>query len=135
VAVAAGAAGGVWVPAVTLPHSLATAELLSVSALFAAPAALELLFRGFVTARLLPAFPRARPSWVPLLPALGYAALIAALPSAVAPLGGPWTAPLAAFIFGLASGAARERSESLLQPLLFAWLGAAALLARNLLGV
>ena len=33
----------------------------------------------------------------------------------------------------LASGAARERSESLLQPLLFAWLGVAALLARNLL--
>jgi hypothetical protein len=135
VAVAAGAAGGVWLPAVALPQSLATAELLSVCALFAAPAALELLFRGFVTARLLPAFPKARPSWVPLLPAIGYAALIAALPSAVAPLGGPWTAPLAAFIFGLASGAARERSESLLQPLLFAWLGAAALLARNLLGV
>ena len=55
--------------------------------------------------------------------------------SAATPLGGPWTAPLAAFVFGLASGAARERSESLLQPLLFAWLGALALLARNLLFV
>jgi hypothetical protein len=38
-------------------------------------------------------------------------------------------------VFGLASGAARERSESLLQPVLFAWLGALALLARNLIVV
>jgi hypothetical protein len=135
VAVAAGAAGGVWIPGVALPRSLASVDPISVSALFAAPAALELLFRGFATARLLPAFPRPKPSWVPALPALGYAALIAALPSAVTPLGGPFTAPLAAFVFGLASGAARERSESLLQPVLFAWLGALALLARNLIVV
>jgi hypothetical protein len=45
-------------------------------------------------------------------------------------VGGPWTAPLAALVFGLASGAARERSESVALPVLFAWLGAAALLAR-----
>jgi hypothetical protein len=58
VAVAAGAAGGVWIPGVALPRSLASVDPISVSALFAAPAALELLFRGFATARLLPAFPR-----------------------------------------------------------------------------
>jgi hypothetical protein len=135
VAVAAGAAGGVWAPTLGLPRSLAGPELLAAAAFLAAPAGLELLFRGFVTARLLPAFPRATPAWVPVLPALGYAAVVALLPSAVPPLGSPWTAPLAALVFGLASGAAREQSESLVPPLVFAWLGAAALLARSVLGL
>ena len=48
----------------------------------------------------------------------------------MAPVGPPGTALAAAFAFGLASGAARERNDSVALPVLFAWLGAAALLAR-----
>jgi len=130
VAVAAGACGGVWIPSEPLPASLGAPDLLRGAALLAAPAGVELLFRGLVTARLLRAFPAGAPALVPGLAALGSAALVAGLPLAAPAVGGPWTAPLAALVFGLASGAARERSESVALPVLFAWLSAAALLAR-----
>jgi hypothetical protein len=130
IALAAGALGGVFLPSAALPTSLEPADQLRGAALLAAPAGLELLFRGFVTGRLLPAFAGRSLVWVPVLPALGYAALLAALPPAVAPIGPPGTALAAAFAFGLASGAARERSESVALPVLFAWLGGAAQLLR-----
>jgi membrane protease YdiL (CAAX protease family) len=133
VALAAGALGGVWVPGTTLPASFAPPDVLLGAALLAGPAALELLFRGFVTARLLPAFSGRALVFVPVLPALAYTGLLAALPPAVAPVGPPGTALAAAFAFGLASGAARERNDSVALPVLFAWLGAAALLARAVL--
>jgi hypothetical protein len=133
VALAAGALGGVWLPGAQLPASLEPPDVLLGAALLAAPAALELLFRGFVTARLLPACAGRAQIWVPVLPALGYAGLLAALPPAVAPFGPPGTALAAAFAFGLASGAARERNDSVALPVLFAWLGAAALLLRSAL--
>ncbi len=129
VAIAAAALGGVWLPSGALPATLDSAELLRGAALLAAPAGLELLFRGFATARLLPAW-SGRGLVVSLgLPALGYAALLAALPTLAAPSAGAWQVPAAAFVFALASGAARERTESLALPVLFAWLGAAAQLA------
>ena len=129
IAIAAAALGGVWLPSGALPASLDSAELLRGAALLAAPAGLELLFRGFATARLLPAW-SGRGLVVSLgLPALGYAALLATLPTLAAPIGGAWQVPAAAFAFALASGAARERTESLALPVLFAWLGAAAQLA------
>jgi hypothetical protein len=130
VALAAGALGGVWLPSAALPTSLQPTDVLLGVALLAAPAGLELLFRGFVTARLLPAFSGRSLVWVPVLTALGYAALLAALPLAVAPVGPPGTPLAAALAFGLASGAARERSDSVALPVLFAWLGAAAQLLR-----
>jgi membrane protease YdiL (CAAX protease family) len=41
-----------------------------------------------------------------------------------------WCVPLAgSLLFGIASGMARERSESLLAPILFHWIGALVLLA------
>jgi hypothetical protein len=130
IALAAGALGGVWIPGGALPASLQPADVLLGAGLLAAPAGLELLFRGFVTARLLPAFSGRSLVWVPVLPALGYAALLACLPSALAPVGPPGTPLAAALAFGLASGAARERSESVALPVLCAWLGAAAQLLR-----
>jgi hypothetical protein len=130
VALAAGALGGVWVPSAALPTSLQPADVLLGVALLAVPAGLELLIRGFVTARLLPAFSGRSLVWVPVLTALGYTALLACLPSAVPPVGPPGTLLAAALAFGLASGAARERSDSVALPVLFAWLGAAAQLAR-----
>jgi membrane protease YdiL (CAAX protease family) len=130
VALAAGALGGVFVPSAALPTSLQPTDVLLGVALLAAPAGLELLFRGYVTARLLPAFSGRSLVWVPVLTALGYAALLACLPSAVASVGPPGTPLAAALAFGLASGAARERSESVALPVLFAWLGVAAQLAR-----
>jgi len=133
-AVAAGALGGVWLPAEPLPASLAPADVARGAALLAAPAALELLFRGFVTARLLPAAASGSFVFALLLPALGYTALLGLLPLPAPPLGAPWTPPLAALAFGLASGAAREGSESIALPVLFAWLGAGALLLRIALG-
>src|SRR5262245_337797 len=124
-ALLAGALGGVFVPSGPLPASLEPAELLRAAALLAAPAGLELLFRGFAMARLLPLGSGLLD--LPIsLPALGYAALVAALPFAGAPLAGPWLPPCAALVFGLVSGVARERAESLVLPVVFAWLGAAA---------
>ncbi len=135
VAILAAALGGVWVPSGALPVSLDSAELLRGAALLAAPAGLELLFRGFATARLMPAW-SGRGLVVSIgLPALGYAALLAALPTLAAPSAGAYQVPAAAFVFALASGMARERTESLALPVLFAWLGAAAQLARVALAV
>jgi len=125
-AVAAGAFGGVFVPSGPLPASLAPVDLLHAGALLAAPAAFELLFRGFVMARLLP-LEAGRGLAISIgVPALGYAAVLATLPLAAAPLGGPWLPPCAALVFAVASGVARERAESVALPVLFAWLGAAA---------
>jgi hypothetical protein len=129
-ALAAAALGGVFAPSTLLPRSLQPEEVLRGAALLAAPAGLELLFRGFVSARLLPACAGRARGFVPLVSALGYAALFAALPIAGPPVGPPGTPILAALVFGLASGAARERSESVALPVLFAWLGVAAQLAR-----
>jgi hypothetical protein len=126
VALAAAAAGGVWLPA-GLPLALEPSGALA--ALVASALGLELIFRGLAPAGLLPAFHgRARGVSV-VLPAALYAAALAALPAAAAPLGGPLGGACAAFAFGLAAGLARQRAESLLLPLVFAALGVAARLA------
>jgi hypothetical protein len=124
-ALAAAVAGGVWVPA-ALP--LAPSEPLGFAALAAGAAGLELIFRGLALGGLLPAFHRRRAVAV-ALPAALYAAALLALPAAGAAPHGPLGTAAAAFAFGLASGAARLRGESLLLPLAFAAFGVAARIA------
>jgi hypothetical protein len=128
VALAAAAAGGVWLPA-GLPLALDPSGAGALAALLASALGLELIFRGLAPAGLLPAFHgRARGLSV-VLPAALYAATLAALPAAAPAPGGPLGAACAALAFGLAAGLARQRAESLLLPLAFAALGVAARLA------
>ena len=133
-------AGGVWVPAVALPASgWGWAELL---ALLTLPVASEVTFRGLVQGSLLTSFPiqKCGGPWFLSRPAVISAALYAVwgavlqhLPIALTQtmLGGP--APiLGALVFGVAAGSARERSESIVSPILLHWIGiAAVLLART----
>ena len=131
-------AGGVWVPAIPLAAP-GWAELL---ALVTLPVAGELIFRGLVQGSLLTSFPiqKCGGPWFLSRPAVIAAALYAAwgavlqhLPVALTQtmLGGP--APiLGALVFGVAAGLARERSESIVSPILLHWIGiAAVLLART----
>jgi hypothetical protein len=129
VALAAAAAGGVWLPA-GLPLGGDPAAL---AALLASALGLELILRGLAPARLLPAFPGGGVSIA--LPAALYALALAVLPSAAPPLGGALGGASAAFAFGLAAGLARERAESLLLPFAFAALGVAARLACMAAGI
>jgi len=130
-------AGGVWTPAVPLSAS-GWPELL---ALLTLPVAAELTFRGLVQGSLLTSFPiqRCGGSWFLSRPTVLSAGLYAVwgavlprLPIALTQtmLGGP--APvLGALVFGVAAGMARERSESIVSPILLHWIGiAVVLLAR-----
>jgi hypothetical protein len=125
-ALAAAAAGGVWLPEAPPPLALAPAALSSFAALAAGVFGLELVFRGVALAGLLPAcHGRARAaSW--LASAALYAAALGVLPAASPAAGGPLGGLAAAFVFGAAAGAARVRAESLALPLGFAALGLAA---------
>jgi hypothetical protein len=126
VALAAAAAGGVWLPAGLPTPSPEPAGAAALAAWLAGALGLELIFRGFAPAVLLPALPERARSAALLAPAALYAALLAVLPSAAPAPGGALGAAGAALAFGLAAGLARLRSESLLLPLGFAALGVAA---------
>ena len=130
-------AGGVWMPAVPLPVS-GPGELI---ALVMLPLAAEVIFRGLVQGSLVTSFriQKCNGPWFLSRPAMLSAALYAVwgvvlqrLPIALTQtmLGGP--APLlGAVVFGVAAGMARERSESIVTPILLHWIGiAAVLLAR-----
>ena len=119
-----------------------TTRPLAVLALVTLPVAGELIFRGLVQGSLLTSFPiqKCGGPWFLSRPAVIAAALYAAwgavlqhLPVALTQtmLGGP--APiLGALVFGVAAGLARERSESIVSPILLHWIGiAAVLLART----
>jgi membrane protease YdiL (CAAX protease family) len=133
VAVAGALAGGVWLAPVGAP--LAPPGL---AALLGLPVAIELLFRGLVQGSLFGSFrvQRAGSRWfvsAPTLVSSGLYALVGLLPPLAAlSAPGPWSglhplAPLAgAFAFGLAAGSARERSESIVVPIAFHWLGVGA---------
>ncbi len=126
------AAGGVWTA--RAPGGL-SAESLAV--LLAFPLAAELIFRAVVHGILARSFPIQHDGgrWFLSAPTLISAALYAAitpLPPASAALAQPWGWLLAlagALLFGLAAGAARERSGSVLPPLVFHWTGALLALA------
>jgi membrane protease YdiL (CAAX protease family) len=131
-ALAGASAGGAWLPGSEGAPTGVAAAL----ALLLAPLATEVLFRGCVQGSLTWAFPpaRARASWRPSLPASLSALLYAlwtgaavALAGTLGPvrladplLPGP-PLPLAcagALLLGLSLGVARDRSESLLAPIL-----------------
>ena len=130
-------AGGVWTPAVPL-STFGWPEFL---ALLTLPVAAELIFRGLVQGSLLTSFPiqKCGGSWFLSRPAVLSAVLYALwgvvlprLPIALTQtmLGGPAPA-LGALVFGVAAGMARERSESIVSPILLHWIGiAVVLLAR-----
>ena len=130
-------AGGVWVPDVALPTT-AWVEFL---ALLALPLASELLFRGLVQGSLVTCFPiqkcggpwfLSRPAVLSAVLYVAWGAVLQNLPVALTQtmLGGP-AALLGALVFGAAAGLARERSESVIAPILLHWMGiAAVLLAR-----
>jgi hypothetical protein len=124
------AAGGVWVPAIELPPpGPPVARWLALLAFPLLPAGAEILFRGLVHGSLAWAFPTQRPggrwflSWPALLAAALYApwgVVLASVSVVALPAGsGAWHAPVwGALVFGVASGMVRERSESLLHPIL-----------------
>ena len=126
VAAVAGAAGGAWLA----PEALGRGASALLAGLPLAVAA-ELLLRGVAHGRLAGAFsaPLGRLSWPPSLPTSITAALYALLTAlavvpALLPLGGlaaAWrigSVLLAALVLGTICGMARERSESILGPVL-----------------
>jgi membrane protease YdiL (CAAX protease family) len=146
---AGAAAGGSWLPEVPGGAGpLGAAGL----ALLLAPLSAELLFRGFVQGSLTWAFPpaRARAGLRPSLPAALAAALYALWTGAAVGLGpllgsvqlsgpllpGPTllVAVGGALLLGLTLGVVRERSESLLPPILLHLLGVTGMLALGQLG-
>jgi membrane protease YdiL (CAAX protease family) len=142
VAVAAALAGGVW----RAPVPGGALEASALAALLGLPVAIELLFRGLVQGSLVGSFPvqRAGGRWFVSAPALVSSALYAVAcalpPLAALSAPGPWSAahpgvPLAgAFAFALAAAAARERSESVVAPILFHWIGIGAVVGAASLG-
>jgi membrane protease YdiL (CAAX protease family) len=138
-------AGGVWIPD---PGRIAEmgrsvqVDWLALASLAVLPAAAEVLFRGLAHGRLAWCFPIQRGggrwfvSWPVIASSLFYAPwvllpLFDATPPPFARFEGfAWCVPLAgSLLFGIASGMARERSESLLAPILLHWIGALVLLA------
>ena len=107
----------------------------------ALPLASELLFRGLVQGSLVTCFPiqkcggpwfLSRPAVLSAVLYVAWGAVLQNLPVALTQtmLGGP-AALLGALVFGAAAGLARERSESVIAPILLHWMGiAAVLLAR-----
>jgi membrane protease YdiL (CAAX protease family) len=133
-ALVGGLAGGAWVAA---PRAdLGSAPTLAALALL--PLACELLFRGLVHGTLVPRFriQRSGGRWFVSLPVLLSAALCTAwqplllrlgIAVDVSVLGAPALA--GGLLLGVATGVARERSESVLAPITLHWLALAALLA------
>jgi membrane protease YdiL (CAAX protease family) len=121
------AAGGVWT---AWPAGGLSAGSLGLLLVF--PLAAELIFRAVVHGVLARSFPIQHDGgrWFLSAPTLISAALYAAitpLPPPAAALAQPWGWLLTlagALLFGLAAGAARERSGSVLAPLLLHWTGA-----------
>jgi hypothetical protein len=139
------AIGGAWAPG-SLGYRMGPANVYE----FTAPAALvlalgaELLFRGVVLGHLAARLPIQKSggpwwgSWPTLIASALYAAatlvLFLGLSNGQLQISQWLLIAAGALIFGVASGAARERSESILSSVLFHWLCAAALLlSRSLL--
>jgi hypothetical protein len=125
----AAAAGGVWVPAIAWPSPGAPAgRWLALAALPLLPIGAEVLFRGLVHGSLAWSGRIQRAggpwflSWPALVSAAFYApwgAVLASLAVVQAPAAGAFGAPVwGGLVFGLAAALARERSESLLVPVL-----------------
>jgi membrane protease YdiL (CAAX protease family) len=128
-------AGGVWIPGGPPLLGVAGLEPARLAALVCVPVASELLFRGLVHGNLASHFPIqlaggpwriSGPTAVSSilyavwtsLPLLGSLALVHDRLGA----GAPGVSLIGALAFGLAAGMARERSESLLTPILFHWI-------------
>src|SRR5262249_43753658 len=136
--------GGVWIPAIPVPAAGAPASAWAALLAFPLlPIGAEILFRGMVHGSLAWAFriQRAGGPWLLSWPALlsavlfaPWAGLLAAASAVDLPTGGGvWEAPFwGALPSGAAAAVARERSESLLLPILLHGLGVpVALLARS----
>ncbi len=133
-AVAGALAGGVW-RAPVAPAGSGPPGVAELASLLGLPVAVELLFRGLVHGSLVGSFriQKAGGPWFVSGPALvssGLYALACTLPPLAAlSTPGPWSGvhpllPMAgAFGFGLAAAAARERSESIVAPIFFHWIG------------
>jgi hypothetical protein len=149
-ALAAGAMGGLWLPSnpLTVAPTLA-APWLAIS-LLVMPLGVELVFRGLTHGILARAFRIGRSGgpWrlsVPILVSASLYALCASLPGmqSFGPLEFtaswaqtlPAATPLAAFTFGLATGLARERSESVAAAVLLHWVTLGAWLAASSAGL
>ena len=126
IALAAAACGGVWLPTGMGSIAPGPAALGALASSIAGAAGLELLFRGLAPAGLLPAFHGRARSVTVLLPALLYAVALALLPAEATPWGGAAGGTSAALLFGLVTGLARERAESIALPLAFAGLAVVA---------
>jgi membrane protease YdiL (CAAX protease family) len=122
------AAGGVWAP----PRADWSPERIGL--LLTLALAAELVFRSLVHGILARSFPVQHDGgrWFVSVPTLASAGLYAAITplvvAAAAPLAQPWGLLLTvagALLFGLAAGAARERSGSVLATLLLHWSGIA----------
>jgi membrane protease YdiL (CAAX protease family) len=125
----AGMYGGIWLYAPLQPAGLAAFISQSwdlVVIALALPLAVEVLFRGFLHGalayefRIQPSGDRWRISLPILISALLYAVLSCIPYLPLKTIYSP-TAFAALLVFGLAAGLARERSESLLPPILFHW--------------
>jgi membrane protease YdiL (CAAX protease family) len=147
VALGGALSGGVWIPAGPLPEpGRLVPSWTGVAALFVLPVAAEIVFRGLLLGGLASAFPMRRLgarflfSWPAFLSAALYAlwgvvlahpsvGLIQSAPSPA--IAGPIVVPahLGAFAFGVAAGLAREQSASIVIPILFHCLSAAAVIA------
>jgi hypothetical protein len=124
------AAGGVWTPSGALapvgPPGVAWLSLLALALL---PLGAEVLFRGLVHGGLSWAFPiqRAGGPWFVSWPALvsgtlyaPWAVVLSAASVLATPAASSWNAPVwGSLVFGVSCAMARERSESLLLPVLF----------------
>ena len=141
-ALIAALAGGVWIPAVQLPSA---ASMLpgwpELMAFLTLPLAAEIVFRGLLQGHLVTSFPiqKCNGPWVASWPVI-LTAVLYALWSSVLQLpamsltqtlagGLSGSGPLiGALVFGVAAGVARERSESIVAPILLHWTCIAAVL-------
>ena len=138
-------AGGVWLPALDVPPGAPGPAWLALLAFPLLPLGAEILFRGLVQGSLgwVLRMQRVGGPWLLSWPALVSAALYAPWILVLAaisvlqmpPQTGAWNAPVwGALLFGTAVGVARERSESLLLPVLLHGIGACAVLLVRALG-
>ncbi len=138
VALAGALLGGVWLPESGAGGALAPPGPAAWLPLLTLPLAAEVWFRGLGHGHLASSFPiqHAGGPWFVSVPVVASAVLYAGVVGVLAILAPP-VAPappldqaalgsMGALLFGLASGLARERSESLLPPLLLLGLGLAA---------
>lgn len=135
VALIGAAAGGIWIPG--SHEGLYNPSQLTASALLLLPVTVEILFRGLILGNLawrLPIQKSAGPwfvSWPAFISGALYALMFLSFLSFTSGQlqMSHWFVSLpAAVMFGTALGMARERSESIVTPILLHWLCAAALL-------